>query len=92
MQMNNIIENPLINHWRQIDSIGAALEHMTAYSADEICAFLQSATPDAHNVLLLSGGGDYLDRAGEHGLMQITKDLLGIHKGFHPLHCPLCAV
>ena len=76
VQMNNIIENQLINNWRQIDSIGAALEHMTAYSADEICAFLQSATPDAHNVLLLSGGGDYLDRAGEHGLMQITKDLL----------------
>ena len=76
VQMNNIIENQLINNWRQIDSIGAALEHMTAYSADEICAFLQSATPDAHNVLLLSEGGDYLDRAGEHGLMQITKDLL----------------
>lgn len=76
VQMNNIIENQLINNWRQIDSIGAALDHMTAHSADEISAFLQSAAPDAHNVLLLSQEGDYLDRAGERGLMQITKDLL----------------
>ena len=81
VQMDNIIENQLINNWRQIDTICAALEDMENHSADKIASFLQNASPDAYNVLLLSDKGDYLDSSGEQGSKQISKDILPLIQG-----------
>ena len=76
VQMDNIIGNQLVSNWKQIDILCVALQHMQAHSVQEIVALLQAAAPDAHDVLLLSRDGSYLDKSGRQGLKQITKDLL----------------
>ena len=81
VQMDTIIENQLINNWRQIDTISAALENMENPSADRVVPFLQDASADAYDMLLLSGEGTYLDRSGGRGLKQISRDLLPLMQG-----------
>ena len=81
VQMNNIIENQLTNNWRQIDTICAALDNLDNHSTDEVASFLKNVSPDAHNVLLLSDKGNYLDKAGERGVQQISKDILPLIQG-----------
>ncbi|MGM9600309.1 MAG: response regulator [Faecousia sp.] len=81
VQMENIIENQLINNWKQIDTICVALENMENHSADRVVSFLQDASTDAYDMLLLSGDGSFLDRSGQRGLKQITKDLLPLMQG-----------
>ena len=81
VQMNNIIENQLTNNWRQIDTICAALDNLDNHSTDEVASFLKNASPDAHNVLLLSDKGNYLDKSGEWGMKQISKDILPLIQG-----------
>ena len=81
VQMNNIIENQLTNNWRQIDTICAALENLDNHSTDEVASFLKNASPDAHNVLLLSDKANYLDKSGEWGMKQISKDILPLIQG-----------
>ncbi len=76
VQMDNIIENQLTNNWKQIDTICVALENMEDHSADMVASFLQDASTDAYDMLLLSNEGNYLNRAGERGLKQISKDIL----------------
>ena len=81
VQMNNIIENQLTNNWRQIDTICAALDNLDNHSTDEVASFFKNVSPDAHNVLLLSDKGNYLDKAGERGVQQISKDILPLIQG-----------
>ncbi|MGN0650836.1 MAG: histidine kinase dimerization/phospho-acceptor domain-containing protein, partial [Oscillospiraceae bacterium] len=81
VQMDNIIENQLTNNWRQIDTICAALENMENHSSDKVASFLQNASRDAYNVLLLSDKGNYLDSSGGHGSKQIAKDIMPLIQG-----------
>lgn len=81
VQMDNIIENQLINNWRQIDTICVALENMEENSADRVVSFLKDATDDAYDLLLLSGDGDYLDKSGQQGIKQIEKDIFPLIQG-----------
>ena len=81
MQMENIIENQLINNWKQIDTVCVALNHLEGHSVNEVVSFLQDASTDAYDMLLLSGDGNFLDRSGQRGLQQITKDLLPLIQG-----------
>ncbi|MGN1369279.1 MAG: response regulator [Aristaeellaceae bacterium] len=81
VQMNHIIENQLANNWKQIDTICVALERLDDHSTHEVVAFLQDVSTDAHDMLLLSDDGSYLDRAGRWGLKQMTKDLLPLLQG-----------
>lgn len=81
MQMDNIIENQLTNNWKQIDTISVALDNMEGHSADAVASFLQDASTDAYDMLLLSNEGSYLDRTGRWGLQQISKDLLPLMQG-----------
>lgn len=81
VQMDNTIENQLFNNWKQIDTISVALENMEKHSADRVASFLKDASTDAYDMLLLSNEGSYLDRSGERGLKQISKDLLPLMQG-----------
>ena len=81
MQMDNIIENQLTNNWKQINTISVALDNMEGHSADAVASFLQDASTDAYDMLLLSNEGSYLDRTGRWGLQQISKDLLPLMQG-----------
>ncbi|MGN0596897.1 MAG: response regulator, partial [Ruminiclostridium sp.] len=81
VQMNSIIENQLANNWKQIDTISAALENMENHSSDMVAFFLQNASSDAYNTLLLSDEGVYLDSSGQWGTKQISKDILPLMKG-----------
>ena len=81
MQMDNIIENQLTNNWKQIDTICVALENMEDHSADMVASFLHDASTDAYDMLLLSGEGNFLDRSGQQGVKQISKDLLPLMRG-----------
>ena len=81
VQMENIIENQLTNNWKQIDTICMVLERLENHSVDEVVSFLQDASTDAYDMLLLSGEGSFLDRSGQRGLKQITKDLLPLMQG-----------
>ena len=81
MQMDSIIENQLINNWKQIDTICVALENMEDHSAEKVASFLQNASTDAYDMLLLSHEGGYLNRDGQRGLKQITKDVLPLIQG-----------
>ena len=81
MQMDNIIENQLTNNWKQIDIICVALENMEDHSADMVASFLQNASTDSYDMLLLSNDGSYLDRSGDRGSKQISRDLLPLMKG-----------
>lgn len=81
VQMDNMIENQLINNWKQIDTICVALENMEDHSADLVASFLQDASTDAYDMLLLSNEGSYLDKSGDWGLKQISKDILPLMQG-----------
>ena len=81
MQMDNIIENQLVNNWRQIDIVCVALENMEENTADRVASFLKDATSNAYNMLLLSGNGSYLDKSGQRGMKQIAKDVLPLIQG-----------
>lgn len=81
VQMDSIIENQLTNNWKQIDTICVALENMENHSAGMVASFLQNASPDAYNMLLLSDEGIYLDSSGERGSKQISKDILPLMQG-----------
>ena len=81
VQMDHIIENQLINNWKQIDTVCVSLEYMDERSKDGVVAFLQDALADTYDMLLLSGDGSYLDKSGEHGLKQIAKDVLPLMQG-----------
>lgn len=81
VQMDNIIENQLTNNWKQIDIICVALENMEDHSADMVASFLQDASTDAYDMLLLSNEGTYLDRSGDWGFKQISKDMLPLMQG-----------
>lgn len=76
VQMEKIIENQLDNNWKRIYSVCIAMEHMGNHSVDEVVSFLQDASTEAYDMLLLSGDGSFLDRSGQQGKKQITKDLL----------------
>lgn len=76
VQMNSIIENQISNNWKQIESISLALGTMTNHLPKEISSFMQEADPDSYNMELLSGEGNYLNKYGQSGTMQISKDLL----------------
>ena len=76
VQMEKIIENHLANNWKRIYSVCIALEHMENHSVDEVVSFLQDASTEAYDMLLLSGDGSFLDRSSQQGKKQITKDLL----------------
>ena len=81
MQMDNIIENQLINNWRQIDTVCVSLEHLDDHSVKEVVSFLQDAFTDTYDILLLSGDGSFLNKSGEQGSKQFTKDVLPLMKG-----------
>ena len=81
VQMDNIIENQLSNNWKQIDTICMALERLENHSVAEVVSFLQDASVGAYDMLLLSGDGTFLDRSGQRGLKQISKDLLPLMQG-----------
>ena len=81
VQMNNIIENQLTSNWKQIDTVCMGLEHLESHSVNEVVSFLQDASTDAYDMLLLSGEGNFLDRSGQQGVKQITKDLLPLMRG-----------
>ncbi|MGN0585582.1 MAG: hypothetical protein ACI4JD_09030, partial [Ruminococcus sp.] len=81
VQMDNIIENQLTNNWKHIDTMCRALENMEGHSSDEVASFMQNASTNAYNMLLLSDEGRYLDSAGEWGLQQISKDILPLMQG-----------
>ena len=81
VQMEHIIENQLTNNWKQIDTVCVALERSQAHSVNALASFLQDVSADAYDILLLSGDGSSLDRAGQQGLKQITKDLLPLMQG-----------
>ena len=81
VQMNNIIENQLTSNWKQIDTVCMGLEHLESHSVNEVVSFLQDASTDAYDMLLLSGEGNFLDRSGQQGVKQISKDLLPLMRG-----------
>ena len=81
VQMNNIIENQLTSNWKQIDTVCMGLEHLESHSVNEVVSFLQDASTDAYDMLLLSGEGSFLDRSGQQGVKQISKDLLPLMRG-----------
>ncbi len=81
VQMNSIIDNQLINNWKQIDTISVALENMEDHSSDMVADFLRNASTDAYNMLLLSDDGSSLDSSGKWGLKQISKDVLPLMQG-----------
>ena len=81
VQMEHIIENQLINNWKQIDTVCVALERSQAHSVNALASFLRDVSADAYDILLLSDDGSSLDRAGQRGLKQITKDLLPLIQG-----------
>ena len=81
VQMEHIIENQLTNNWKQIDTVCVALERSQAHSVNALASFLQDVSADAYDILLLSDDGTSLDRAGQQGLKQITKDLLPLMQG-----------
>ena len=81
VQMENIIGNQLANNWKQIDAICIALEHLENYSVSEVVSFLEDESTDAYDILLLSENGTYLDRAGQKGQKQISKDILPLMQG-----------
>ena len=81
VQMDNIIENQLSNNWKQIDTICMALERLENHSVAEVVSFLKDASVGAYDMLLLSGDGSFLDRSGQRGLKQISKDLLPLMQG-----------
>ena len=76
VQMKNIIENQLINNWKRIDTVCVALERSEAHTVNELISFSQAVSADAYDILLLSDDGSSLDRSGQWGLKQITRDLL----------------
>ena len=81
VQMNNIIKNQLTSNWKQIDTVCMGLEHLESHSVNEVVSFLQDASTDAYDMLLLSGEGSFLDRSGQQGVKQISKDLLPLMRG-----------
>ena len=81
VQMNNIIKNQLTSNWKQIDTVCMGLEHLESHSVNEVVSFLQDASTDAYDMLLLSGEGNFLDRSGQQGVKQISKDLLPLMRG-----------
>ena len=81
VQMEKIIENQLANNWKRIHNLCIALEHMGNHSVDETVSFLQDASTEAYDMLLLSGDGSFLDRSSQQGKKQITKDLLPLMQG-----------
>ncbi|MGN0774471.1 MAG: response regulator [Candidatus Ventricola sp.] len=81
VQMDNIIANQLHNNWKQIDTICLALKRLDGHPTGEVVSFLQDASADAYDMVLLSPDGSYLDRAGGRGLKQITKDVLPLIQG-----------
>ena len=81
VQMENIIENQLANNWKRIDNVCTALEHLGNHSVDEVVSFLQDASTEAYDMLLLSGDESFLDRSGQQGQKQISKDLLPLMQG-----------
>ena len=81
VQMEHIIENQLTNNWKQLDTVCVALERSQAHSVNALASFLQDVSADAYDILLLSGDGTSLGRAGQQGLKQITKDLLPLMQG-----------
>lgn len=81
VQMEKIIENQLANNWKRIYNVCIALEHMGNHSVDEVVSFLQDASTEAYDMLLLSGDGSFLDRSSQQGKKQITKDLLPLMQG-----------
>ena len=81
VQMEHIIENQLTNNWKQLDTVCVALERSQAHSVNALASFLQDVSADAYDILLLSDDGSSLDRAGQRGLKQITKDLLPLMQG-----------
>ena len=81
VQMENIIKNQLANNWKQIDTICIALERLENHSANEVLSFLQDSSTDAYGMLLLSGDGSFLDKTGQQGQKQISKDLLPLMQG-----------
>ena len=81
VQMEKIIENQLDNNWKRIYSVCIAMEHMENHSVDEVVYFLQDASTEAYDMLLLSGDGSFLDRSGQQGKKQITKDILPLMQG-----------
>lgn len=81
VQMNNIINNQLTNNWKQIDTVCAALENMDDHSVNGVVPFLQDALTGTYDMLLLSGDGSYLDKSGQQGLKQISKDVLPLMQG-----------
>lgn len=58
-----------------------ALERMENHSVAEVVSFLKDASVGAYDMLLLSGDGNFLDRSGQRGLKQISKDLLPLMQG-----------
>lgn len=81
VQMNSIIENQLINNWKQIDTISVGLERLEGRSVNEVVSYLRDASTDAYDMLLLSGEGSFLDKSGQQGIKQISKDLLPLMQG-----------
>ena len=81
VQMENIIENQLANNWKRIDNVCIALEHLGNHSVDEVVSFLQDVSTEAYDMLLLSGDESFLDRSGQQGQKQISKDLLPLMQG-----------
>lgn len=81
VQMQNIIENQLINNWKQIDTACVSLEYLDEHSVNEVINFLQDALSDTYDMLLLSNDGSYLNKSGEYGMKQISKDILPLTQG-----------
>ena len=81
VQMNSIIENQLTNNWKQIDTISVGLERLEGHSVNEVVSYLRDASTEAYDMLLLSGEGGFLDKSGQQGMKQISKDLLPLMQG-----------
>ena len=81
VQMNSIIENQLTNNWKQIDTISVGLERLEGHSVHEVVSYLRDASTEAYDMLLLSGEGGFLDKSGQQGMKQISKDLLPLMQG-----------
>lgn len=73
VQMNSIIENQLINNWKQIDTISVGLERLEGRSVNEVVSYLRDASTEAYDMLLLSGEGSFLDKSGQQGIKQISN-------------------
>lgn len=76
VQMEHSLENQLFNNWKQIDTACAVLERSEAHTVNELISLSKDVSADAYDILLLSDDGSSLNKAGQWGLKQITKDLL----------------